>query len=176
MENHRTAFAPALVAVLASLVVATAPAFAQDKGLYVPGQFGLDAGVLPDPGITYDAVGLTYASDSMRGRKGEELPTTGRDAYWIQQNIVTFVSPVALFGGRLASTIVVPFANGSVTVPNFATGTLPYGIGDLFVQPLAIGWRLFARVDLTAGYAFVAPTGSYASSSRANVGAGYWGH
>ncbi|MGB2625532.1 MAG: transporter [Candidatus Acidiferrum sp.] len=38
-----------------------------------------------------------------------------------------------------------------------------------------MGWH-FTRLDLSAGYAFVAPTGRYTLGSRDNVGSGYWGN
>jgi len=35
-------------------------ALAQQKGQWVPGQLGLNAGVIPDPGITYANLALNY--------------------------------------------------------------------------------------------------------------------
>jgi hypothetical protein len=35
----------------------------QQKGQWVPGQFGLNAGVIPDPGITYANLALNYSAD-----------------------------------------------------------------------------------------------------------------
>ena len=42
------------VLVLALIIMGFAsPLLGQQKGQWVPGQFGLNAGVIPDPGITY---------------------------------------------------------------------------------------------------------------------------
>jgi hypothetical protein len=50
-----------LVAVLACIFLGGAStALAQQKGQWVPGQFGLNAGVIPDPGFTYANLALSY--------------------------------------------------------------------------------------------------------------------
>jgi len=49
------------------------------------------------------------------------------------------------------------------------------GLADTYVQPVNLAWR-FSRADVTAGYGFMAPTGSYSRTSVANIGSGYWGH
>ena len=47
------------VMLLALIVVGFAsPVLGQQKGQWVPGQFGLNAGVIPDPGITYANLAL----------------------------------------------------------------------------------------------------------------------
>jgi hypothetical protein len=43
---------------------------AQQKGQYVPGQFGLNAGVLPDPGFTYANITINYFADTLKDAAG----------------------------------------------------------------------------------------------------------
>jgi len=162
------------VFVVLCSIGAASGAIAQDTGLYVPGQFGLNAGTLPDPGITYNAMGIRYWSDVLRGQNGQSLPTTATDTYWLQENILTYVPSVKMLGGSLAFTAMVPFANGSVTAPRYAADDIAYDIGDIFVQPFSLGWR-WAKLDFNAGYAVVVPTGRYAAGAANNIGAGYWG-
>jgi hypothetical protein len=45
--NFRTELALIVLAML--ILVCTSPSLAQKKGEWVPGQFGLNAGVIPDP-------------------------------------------------------------------------------------------------------------------------------
>ena len=61
------------------------------------------------------------------------------------------------------------FVNASVSVPlvylNASTqhsrlSAEPRGVGDLYVQPLKLGWRP-GPLEVVAGYAFYAPTGSF---------------
>ena len=52
--------------VLALIIMGFAsPSLAQQKGQWVPGQFGLNAGVIPDPGITYGNLSLNYSASRL---------------------------------------------------------------------------------------------------------------
>ncbi len=51
------------------------------------------------------------------------------------------------------------------------------GFGDLGIAPLFLTWSLGEdKFDLTAGYVFTAPTGSYETGADDNIGLGYWSH
>ena len=39
---------------------------ARQKGQYVPGQYGLNAGVVPDPGFTHGNVALNYSAGHVK--------------------------------------------------------------------------------------------------------------
>ena len=43
---------------------------AQQKGQWVPGQFGLNAGVIPDPGFTYANLALSYSAGQLNDSGG----------------------------------------------------------------------------------------------------------
>ena len=49
---------------------ATLPLLAQQKGQYVPGQYGLNAGVLPDPGFTYANFEINYDTNTINNSSG----------------------------------------------------------------------------------------------------------
>jgi hypothetical protein len=64
-----------LVAVLTCMFLGGASsALAQQKGQYVPGQFGLNAGVIPDPGLTYANLALNYSASQLNGPNGNSIP------------------------------------------------------------------------------------------------------
>jgi hypothetical protein len=42
---------------------------AQQKGQWVPGQFGLNAGVIPDPGVTYANLALNYSASQLQRKQ-----------------------------------------------------------------------------------------------------------
>jgi hypothetical protein len=46
---------------------------AQQKGQWVPGQFGLKAGVIPDPGITCANLALNYSSSQLNDSNGNQI-------------------------------------------------------------------------------------------------------
>ena len=153
----------------------------QQKGQYMPGQQGLNAGVVPDPGITYANMDINYSSDTLNNSNGNAVPLAGSYDVWALENIFYYVPKFKPLGGKFAAMIVAPtLANGSVTLgsinnPNQALNAGGFGLADTWVQPVTLGWSL-KRLDTYFGYAFVAPTGRYTPGASDNVGSGYWGN
>ncbi|MGC1450419.1 MAG: hypothetical protein WA830_10315, partial [Candidatus Sulfotelmatobacter sp.] len=68
------------------------PLLAQQKGQWVPGQFGLNAGVIPDPGITYANLALNYSAGRLNNSDGNQISgVTGNYHFWVDENIAYFV-------------------------------------------------------------------------------------
>jgi hypothetical protein len=162
-------------------VLGAIPANGQQKGQYIPGQQGLNTGVLPDPGFTYANMTVNYSADTLKNANGNSVPLTGSYDIWALENIFFYVPQFKFLGAKLAVMIVAPtLANGSVTLgalnfPNVALEAGGEGIADTWVQPVTLGWTL-KRVDFNVGYAFMAPTGRYTAGASDNVGSGYWGN
>jgi hypothetical protein len=157
-------------------------ASAQQKGQWTPGQFGLNAGVIPDPGITYANMPLNYSASQLNDSNGNRIlqNVTGTYSFWVDENIVYYVPHRKFLGGYFMPYIDVNISNGSMVadIPGTNLGVNGGGAGlaDTYVQPLNMGWHLGQRVDFNAGYAFVAPTGRYTAGASNNVGSGYWGN
>jgi hypothetical protein len=170
-----------VVAILCVLILAAIPAQAQQKGQWMPGQSGLNAGVLPDPGFTYANMDINYSSATLKNSNGNTVPLTGSYDIWALENVFYYVPNFKFLGAKVAFMIVVPtLANGSLTLgslnnPNLAVNAGGFGIADTWVQPVTLGWNL-KHVDIWAGYAFMAPTGRYTPGASDNVGSGYWGN
>jgi hypothetical protein len=179
-----------IILTLACLVTACAlPLLAQQKGQYVPGQFGLNAGAIPDPGITYANLALNYSASQLNNSNGDKIlqNVTGTYSFWVDENIIFYVPAHKFLGGYFMPYIAVNYASGSVVAALPPLGLIPGGTGislnaggsglaDTFVQPINMGWHIGKRVDLVAGYAFTAPTGRYTAGASDNVGSGYWGN
>ena len=157
------------------------PAMAQQKGQWVPGQFGLNAGSIPEPGITYANLALNYSASRLNDSNGNRilLNVTGTYSFWVDENIFYYVPKHKFFGGYFMPYLALNYANGelvaNITGTNLSTGGGGSGFADMYVQPLNLGWHL-KRADVVAGYAFVAPTGRYSAGASNNVGSGYWGN
>jgi hypothetical protein len=79
---------------------------AQQKGQYVPGQFGLNAGVVPDPGFTYENLALNYSASTLNNANGNRVPAiTGTYAFWVDENILMYVPKHKFLGGYFAPWI-----------------------------------------------------------------------
>ena len=167
--------------VLATLILACAsPLLAQQKGQWVPGQFGLNAGVIPDPGVTYANLALNYSADQLNGPNGNRVPgITGTYSFWVDENIFYYVPKHKFLGGYFMPYIALNYASGELvadfTGTNLNAAGGGSGFADMYVQPLNLGWHL-KRTDLNVGYAFVAPTGRFTQGASNNVGSGYWGN
>jgi hypothetical protein len=155
--------------------------WAQQKGQWQPGQFGLNAGVIPDPGITYANMPLSYSASQLNGPKGNSVPgITGTYSVWVDENIIYYVPKHKFLGGYFMPYIDINFATGSLVadIPgkNLTAGGGGSGFADTYVEPLLMGWHFGKRVDFNTGYAFVAPTGRFTAGASNNVGSGYWGN
>jgi hypothetical protein len=178
------------VLLLALVIMGFAsPLLGQQKGQYVPGQFGLNAGAIPDPGITYANLALNYSADRLNDSNGNRISqnVTGTYSFWVDENIVYYVPQHKILGGYFMPYVAINYASGSVVAalpPLLPGGTSGIslsaggsGLADTFVEPLNLGWHLMkGRVDFNAGYAFTAPTGRYTAGASNNVGSGYWGN
>lgn len=126
------------------------------------GLAGLQAGSQPAPGF-YVTVPLYYLDKNI----------TFNDAHGnqilkdITADINVFVIPgiavttsFKILGANYGAAFTQWVSNGVVNVDavGFQRSTA-YGYGDLYVQPAILGWH-FPHADITAGYAFFAPTGS----------------
>jgi hypothetical protein len=156
-------------------------ASAQQKGQWVPGQFGLNAGVIPEPGFTYANLALNYSAGRLNDSNGNRLTqnVTGTYSFWVDENIFYFVPKQKFLGGYFMPYVALNYANGelvaNITGTSLGTGGGGSGFADMYVQPLNLGWHL-KRADVDVGYAFSAPTGRYTAGATDNVGSGYWGN
>jgi hypothetical protein len=178
----------AILACACFTLACALPSLAQQKGQWVPGQFGLNAGVIPDPGITYANLALNYSADRLNNSNGDKIlqNVTGTYAFWVDENIIYYVPHHKILGGYFMPYIAISYASGSVVaalpplLPQNTSGISlnagGSGLADLFVQPINIGWHIKKRVDFNVGYAFTAPTGRYTAGASNNVGSGYWGN
>jgi hypothetical protein len=150
---------------------------AQQKGQWVPGQFGLNAGVIPDPGITYANLALNYSASQLNGLTGNRVPLiNGTYSFWVDENIIYYVPKHKFLGGYFMPYVVLSYASGElvadITGTNLSTGGGGSGFADTFVEPLNIGWHFGKRVDFNVGYAFTAPTGRFTQGASNNAGSG----
>src|SRR5580704_10840904 len=105
------------VLILVYLVVGCAsPLPAQQKGQWVPGQFGLNAGAIPDPGITYANMAVNYSADQLNDSNGNRIikNVTGNYSFWLDENIIYYVPHHKFLGGYFMPYISINFATGEV--------------------------------------------------------------
>ncbi len=156
-------------------------AWSQQKPQWMPGQVGLNAGILPSPGFTYVNMDINYDAGSFNDRNGNAVHVSGTYNVWALENIFYFVPKTKFLGGNLGFMVMFPTpANGSLVAdfprfPNLGVSGGGYGVADLWVQPFTLGWHL-KRADILVGDAFMVPTGRYSPGATNNIGTGYFGN
>jgi hypothetical protein len=160
--------------------------FGQQKGQWMPGQSGLNAGILPSPGITYVNMSLDYHASRFNGPNGNALLTgnllaNGSYNVFANENVFYFVPDYKFLGGNLGFMFVITPADGNLTadvLPNQTSVTVSgggNGLADTWVQPFTLGWHL-KRADVLVAEAVMAPTGRYTPGASDNMGTGYFGN
>jgi hypothetical protein len=104
------------VVVLAFMIFGwLSQAVAQQKPQWMPGQMGLNAGILPWPGFTYVNMEINYDAGTFNGPKGNAVPATGTYNVWAVENIFYYLSDTKFLGGNIGFMVMFPTpATGSV--------------------------------------------------------------
>ncbi|MBS0581072.1 MAG: transporter [Proteobacteria bacterium] len=150
-------------------------AHAQNRGVYPLGLSALNSGVSAAPGLTYNNSFLFYARSEQVGGNGEVL-ATGQQAVFLDMNTFLWASDqtiAALGNARISTAVTVPIANNSLSSSTQGAISGGGGLGDLYFQPLILGWRT-DHADIRAILGVLAPTGKFSAGANDNVGNGYW--
>ena len=170
--------------VLALLLLACAvPSRGQFKPQWMPGQVGLNAGILPSPGFSYVNMDINYNAGTFNNPSGNAVPVTGTYNVWAVENLFYYVPNMKLLDGNIGFMIMpVTYASGSLVAdlsnpaaPNLGAAAGGSGLADLWIQPFLIGWHR-KRFDFMLGDGFMVPTGRYTPGATNNVGTGYFGN
>ena len=192
------------------LALSTSTTHGAEIGHYGPGLPNIRDFVVPEPGVYGLLYNYFYLSDRLNDGDGNEVNSvtiTPRrrpgvtldvdvdlDTY-VLAPVFIWVSPWKLLGAKYGAYISPSFANSSVGAAlATVTGrgrdaeTSAFAMGDLFVQPLWLGWTL-THWDFALGYGFYAPVGKYDTSTVTlpggatvtaeaadNIGLGFWTH
>jgi hypothetical protein len=151
------------------------PAGGQELGNKVLGTLGLLAGSQPNSGFYVADRFLRYSANDLIDRNGHRIPV-GLDLDAVANAIgiqLTFKLPWRLT--YMNASLGFPAAQVSLQTERPEVSIDRFGFGDLYVQPLEIGWKM-SQIDIVAGYSFYAPTGRFAPRTRDGVGRGYWTH
>jgi hypothetical protein len=157
------------------MLICAVPAGAQELGNKVLGTLGLLAGSQPGSGLYVGDRFLGYSANDLIDRNGNHIPV-GLDLDAVANAIgvqLTFKLPWR--STYMNVSLGVPAARVGIQTERPEVGIDRSGFGDLYVQPVKIGWKM-SRLDVVAGYSFYAPTGHFAPRTSDGVGRGYWTH
>jgi hypothetical protein len=163
----------ALAAAVGVLVVA-GNGRAQELGHKLVGTLGLQAGVQPPTGFDVaERFGL-YTSHELFDQYGNQVPERFRLSVVGVAVGVSFNYRLP----RLATYVSVAFSVlvARAVATSESESVRGFGLGDLYVQPLRLGWKL-RRFDIVTAYAFYVPTASVApEQGPTGVSRAQWSH
>jgi hypothetical protein len=171
--------------VLALLLLSCAsPLIGQQKPQWMPGQVGLNAGIVPAPGFSYVNISVNYRSSTFNNPKGSAIPVTGNYNVWAVENLFYGVLDAKPIHGDIYFVLALTPATGSLDadiqlqnpgIPNLNAVAGGGGMADTFIEPIGVGWHL-KRADIQVAEALMLPTGRYNPGATNNVGTGYVGN
>lgn len=192
-RSPQTTIAAAVLA-LGSSLCCTTPASAGEIGHFTAPLPDLRDFLVPTaPGLYFKQYSYYYHADTFKDRNGDkaseiDLPAgTDVDAdidvnVFILAPTLIWASDWEFLGARYAAYIIPTFGNSSVdasltTLRGFggSSDESNFGLGDLFVQPLWLGWAR-EHWDFALGYGFYAPVGEFDEDATDNIGLGFWTH
>ncbi|HAS52011.1 MAG TPA: phenol degradation protein meta [Gammaproteobacteria bacterium] len=139
---------------------------------YPNGAENFMAGALPPPGhyfINY----LGYYTGKYRDHNGHEIPDLKVNATFNALRYI-YVSNHKIFGGDWGMHAIVPFAYQKLDIPGLGGGSA-FGLGDITLNPLIIGWHLPPDWHLVFGLDINLPTGKYDQNDPTDsIGANYF--
>src|SRR5437868_8320775 len=101
--------------VLALLLLNWAlPLNSQQKPQWMPGQVGLNAGIVPAPGFSYVNIDINYFSNAFNGANGSAIPVTGNYNVWAVENLFYGVLDTKVLGGNIFFNLGLTPATGSL--------------------------------------------------------------
>ena len=146
-----------LIICLATLLLPLSSLADEGFGQRILGAVGLDAGSQSDPGVYVGDRFIQFSADRYIGADGKQVPIKGLD-------VSSFANVFAIAGTYKFETgpyytaaFAAPVAGVSVHSEWPPKSFENSGLGDLFIQPIKLGWRL-PQLDLTTSYSLYAPT------------------
>lgn len=164
------------LAGLALAALATSSARAQvELGHKTLGAVGLDAGSQPEAGIYVADRFLDYGAEVLVDRDGLIVPV-GLEMRALANGLgVAVVFELPPLSTYLTLSVGVPIAAANVSTERPEVSIDRFGLGDFFVQPLRLGWKL-DRLDVVVGYGLYIPTGQTTPGGTGGVSRGHFTH
>jgi len=159
-------FVAAGVIISAILVQAAPPPFDEH---YPPGVEGIRAATLPPPGIYFRDYNVFYTANKYHGSGLSDFDAL---VYYNAPRLI-WMSDFKIFGANYGADIFIPF--GYKDIKANGVGFHKFGLADISIEPLLLSWY-FDKFDISAAYAFWAPSGISDDANPASMGTGFWSH
>jgi hypothetical protein len=163
-------------AIGAILWLQASAGLAQDLGHKLPGLLGLDAGRAPEPGFYLVERFVAYRADELRDRRGDPVPVEGLRLRVLANGVgVGWAMELPALADRVSATVAAPVVDIGLNSDRPEASVERFGLGDVFIQPLKLGWRR-ARFEAVTSYGLYVPTGQAPVAGGEGVSSGQLTH
>jgi hypothetical protein len=157
------------------LILFALPAIGQERGQYIPGTAGLNSGLQTPEGITYANLFVWYPSTKFKNQNGDTAAINFDLDLLVDVNLLAYTTKQKFLGGNFGMSVAMPIVNTPVSLPNLGLGASPTGVGDIYFEPINLGWKR-KKAEVKFAYGFVAPTGKFDEIGSDTTTTDYWGH
>ncbi len=166
-----------LGALVVAVILLSPETQAQQRGQYLPGLAGLNSGHQAPPGFTYANYFFWYPTTTFKNQNGNKVPLSFDLDLIADANIAAYTTKKKFLGATYGFAVMVPIVSTAVDLPVLGTGISPWGIGDIYVEPINLGWTLAkTQTHIKAAYGFMAPTGRFDATGTDTTTTDFWGH
>ena len=162
-----------LIAALVLTIFSSELAWAQLSGQNMRGDTAIGAGSLPESGWSVNAFYSIYDVSDVRDDNGDRILRGTEVENETAALTLQWVSTDTIFGARYSVLVSPGWATSRLESPVLTENDTNWGLADLYIQPIALGWS-FERADYTAGIGVYVPTGRYDIDAADNTGLGAW--
>ncbi len=157
-------------------LIVPSPAWAQYQGHNFKGDFGVNSGSQPGPGVYFLVPYGQWNADDIKDADGNSFQGTrfkGFDLRLFAPTVLA-VTPITFLGANYGFMVAPPFSTIKPERPaDEDVDQTDWGFTDTYIVPVHLGWHT-PRADFVAGYGFYVPTGRYEPGATDNVGLGMW--
>ena len=155
------------------LAMHSAPVLASEGGgtPYPNGAEALGIAALPPPGTYVLNYAMYYNADRLNGGDGRSLVPDFRLHATVDVARIVHVSSINILGASWAQQVFLPV--GNISVQAAGRRDRKFGIGDIIVDPIVLGWTA-GNTHIAVGLDTFVPTGRYNRNDLANIGRNYW--
>lgn len=164
--------------LLSIMLFATTDVKATENGV-TSGAVGAEdfmGGALPPPGFYYLNYFSYYMSDTFKNNNGDKVPGKWSIDAVADINRFVYITKFKILGASYGAQVIVPLVYMDLRItpaPGFSMSESRYGVADLVLTPLILGWHSKNWHAVFGLDAFV-PTGPYGKNRLANIGRNYW--
>jgi hypothetical protein len=148
---------------------------AQERGQYLPGFAGLNSGIQAPPGFTYANYFFWYPSDRLNDSNGDEVRLDVELDLVADFSLFVYTTKDKFLGANYGMAVGIPLVNTAIGLGQ-PGGLTTGGIGDIYVEPVNLGWAKPGAYNIKVAYGFIAPTGKFDEDGTETTTTDYWGH